>query len=233
MNDGATKKRQPIKPTLFVIFAEQADVAVIFRRGPSDWYHVIRWDTRDDSFLHGAWFKGRIYPERCDLAPDGGLLLCFMHKGSNLRTSYTDSWNAISRCPWLHALWLMPQGTTYGGGGRFTGNQSVILRQPQGPGTIPHPDHPGHEISVELGSPPGFPPLHASSQEVEEADWSGRDRRGRLIYTSGGQLFVRAEPTGEERCIADFSECMPDPQPAPEIASAPLLPIRKARTKPF
>ena len=81
MTDDVPKATQPTRPSLFATFAKQADVAVIFRRAPSDWYHVIRWDTHDDTFQHGAWFKGRIYAEKCDIAPDGDLLLCFMHQG--------------------------------------------------------------------------------------------------------------------------------------------------------
>jgi hypothetical protein len=69
-----------VPPRLFVIFAERAHEAVIFRRGPSRWHHVIRWNTKDDTFFRGAWFKGRIYPEKCDLSPDGDLLLYFAHQ---------------------------------------------------------------------------------------------------------------------------------------------------------
>jgi hypothetical protein len=68
-------------PRLFVIFANAANEAVIFRRGPAQWYHLIRWDTRNDEFHPGAWIRGRIYPERCDLSPDGELLLYFVHQG--------------------------------------------------------------------------------------------------------------------------------------------------------
>lgn len=227
MNNDTLTTHDPIKATLFVIFARDANVAVIFRRGPSAWYHIIRWDTGEDTFLHGAWFKGRIYPEKCDLAPDGGLLLCFMHKGSKLRTDYSDSWSAISRCPWLEALWLLPQGTTYGGGGRFTDNQSAVMRRYPWFDTQPHPNHPGHNLAIDFEALPESIPEHVSSEEVEGADWSGRDQRGRLIYASGGLLFLREEPAGEDKCVADFSECVPDPTPAPKVASAPLLPSRR------
>jgi len=98
-----------IAPRLFVIFAREAHEAVIFRRGPSAWFHIIRWDTKSDTFYPGAWLKGRIYPEKCDLSPDGELLLSFIHQGRNLRTDYTDAWSSISRSPWLHALGLWPR----------------------------------------------------------------------------------------------------------------------------
>ena len=62
---------------LFVIPARDVAKAVIIRRGPSAWHHLIAWDTKRDVFEHGAWFRGRIYPERCDLSPDGELFLYF------------------------------------------------------------------------------------------------------------------------------------------------------------
>jgi len=39
--------------------APRAGVAVIFRRGPSKWVEVIRWDTQNDRFERGPWFNGR------------------------------------------------------------------------------------------------------------------------------------------------------------------------------
>jgi len=226
---GKSGSRQPVKPTLFVIFAKDANEAVIFRRGPSAWFHLIRWNALDDSFEHGAWFKGRIYPERCDLSPNGELLLCFLHQGRKFRTSYKDSWNAISRSPWLHALWLLPQGTTYGGGGRFTDDRSAVLRHVPGVPTIPHPNHPGVGLTISFEPHYDPIPLHCSSDEVDGSDWSGRDQRGRLIYASGGRLFLREADSAEDTCLADFSGSVPEPTKAPEFAMAPLSPQRRKR----
>ena len=65
---------------------------------------MILWHTDTDEFEHGAWFKGRIYEERCDLSADGQLFLYFALQGSRWRTSYKGSWTAVSRPPWLQAL---------------------------------------------------------------------------------------------------------------------------------
>lgn len=78
------------------IHARSAPRAVVLRRGPSGWAQVIAWDTERDTFDDGAWFKGRIYEERCDLSPNGKLLLYFCH-GGRMRPGYTDSWTAVSR----------------------------------------------------------------------------------------------------------------------------------------
>lgn len=133
---------------LFVILAYDAPVAVILRRGPSRWYHVIRWHTDLDTFEPGAWLRGRIYEKRCDISPDGELFVYFCHGGA-YREGYTDSWTAVSRAPWLYALALWPWGSTYGGGGRFVENRKLI-RHSRMP-TSTHPDHPATGLDVGPG----------------------------------------------------------------------------------
>jgi hypothetical protein len=115
---------------LAVILATEAAKAVIFRRGPSYWVQLILWDTRADTFAEGQWFKGRIYPERCDLSPDGSKLVYFAAKHyRHLRPhpSYEYAWTAISKPPYYTALALLNQDTTYGGGGYFVNNHTVCV----------------------------------------------------------------------------------------------------------
>lgn len=195
---------------LFVICAKREPIAVILRRGPSAWYHVIQWNTRRDSFVHGAWIKGRIYEEKCDVSPDGRLLLYFIHQGSRAGTEFTDSWTAISRVPWLKALVVWPQGTTYGGGGRFDNSSTITLRG-AGP---PLPDYQPRAFKVINTA---SPPVHCSTDEVPDADWCGHDHDGRVIYTRADQLFRREK--NHDTLVADFTDLTPNPQPAPDWAS--------------
>jgi len=198
---------------LFIIVARDAPVALILRRGPSKWYHLLRWRMDNDAFEAGAWFDGRIYEERCDLSPDGNLVVCFCHGGA-YRPGYTDSWTAVSRAPWLHALALWPWGTTYGGGGRFLANRRLILHANM-PVEI-HPEHPGYGLEIIRGSAE----YHRSSAEVDGADWSGRDHTGCLIFSRYGKLFRRDQ--GGDHEIADFNGLYPAPRSAPDWAKEPL-----------
>lgn len=200
---------------LFVIPARDEPTAVILRRGPSNWYHVIQWDTQRDYFVHGAWIKGRIYEEQCDISPDGRLLLCFILQGRRIRTESTDIWTAVSRAPWLKALVLWPQGSTfYGGGGRFIENDTVALRSIVTP---PLDSLSSHAIrTVEEADIPA----HTSSKDVPDSDWCGRDHEGRIIFSRAGELFRRT--MGKETLIADFSNLKPNPQSAPDWAAEPL-----------
>ena len=121
--------------------AREADVGLVFRRGPARWVRAIRWDTQRDTFEPGQWFHGRIYEERCDLSPDGELLVYFAYKGHRAGRvtdegkrphleDYRDSWTAVSRPPWLTALALWPKGDTWMGGGVFTERRELLLFHP-------------------------------------------------------------------------------------------------------
>jgi hypothetical protein len=76
--------RQP-SARIHVLVARKAPVAVIFRRGSSKWTQVIKWNTDDDTFEYGQWFRGQMYPRRSDLSPDGSLLVYFCAKWSGRR----------------------------------------------------------------------------------------------------------------------------------------------------
>ena len=128
---------------LFALFARRAPLALIFRRGPTDWVRLILWHTDTDEFAFGQWFKGRIYERRCDLSPDGSLLVYFVRKISARTVKdkrYTYAWTAISKPPYLTALALWPKGDCWAGGGLFERNGSLMLNH--GPAQAePHPLH--------------------------------------------------------------------------------------------
>jgi hypothetical protein len=108
---------------LYALIAKHAPVGVVFRRGPSKQVLLCKWDLRSDTFEHGQWFKGRIYERRCDLSPDGELLIYFAASyKSPLR-----SWTAVSRPPYLKALMLWKKGDGWGGGGLFSSPRQILL----------------------------------------------------------------------------------------------------------
>jgi hypothetical protein len=103
-------------------------VGVVFRRGPTKLVRLILWNREHDTFKLGPWFKGRLYPERSDVSPDGRHLIYFAMGGVAWAIPATNgTWTAISRLPSLTALALWGQGDTWGGGGMFTSNQSYWL----------------------------------------------------------------------------------------------------------
>ncbi|MFN3651614.1 MAG: hypothetical protein ACK47B_18715 [Armatimonadota bacterium] len=69
-----------VPPRLHFYLARAAPVGLLLRRGPTEWVRLIGWNTEDDTFEPGAWFRGRIYAEKCDLSPDGRLFVYFAAK---------------------------------------------------------------------------------------------------------------------------------------------------------
>jgi hypothetical protein len=66
-------------PRLFGIPATKASAIAVLRRGPSDWSHVGRSDPDAGTYESGSWIHGRLYPQRCDVSPDGRWLLAFIY----------------------------------------------------------------------------------------------------------------------------------------------------------
>jgi len=58
------KAKAPPPCRLQFLLARRAPIAVIFRRGPSKWVQLIKWDTKTDSFEPGQWFHGHVYVGR-------------------------------------------------------------------------------------------------------------------------------------------------------------------------
>ena len=108
---------------LFVYLARTRPLAVVLRRGPSDWARLSLWHTDTDEFEHGQWIKGRVYERRSDVSADGSLFLAFVRQSGGRAKS--DTWLALSRPPFFSALAVWLVGGTYHTGGFFPDDESV------------------------------------------------------------------------------------------------------------
>jgi hypothetical protein len=112
-------------PRLHVLVAARAPVAAVFRRGPSGWWHVGRWDLVAGDYEPGAWLHGGLYPRRCDLSPDGALLLAFVMKKTSpgflgpTPPVGPETYFTVSKLPWLFALAAWREGSTWTRGACF------------------------------------------------------------------------------------------------------------------
>ena len=91
----------------------------VFRRGPTNWSHVGRWDLGERRYEAGAWLGGRIFPRRSDLSPDGRFLCYFAHKPS-ATWEHGEAYVALSKVPWLTALHAFRTCGTWTRGYYFT-----------------------------------------------------------------------------------------------------------------
>ncbi len=132
----------PEPARLYVLMAREAPTAVILRRGPTRWTRLVLWHTSSDAFVPGQWIAGRVYERRCDLSPDGALLVYFLNAiaGRRAAPGYTHAWTAVSRPPYFTALALWPKGDAWHGGGLFTGPRTLLLNH-WPVQAVPHPNH--------------------------------------------------------------------------------------------
>ncbi len=110
--------REPTPPRIFCLPATAAPVVAVLRRGPADWSHVGRWDLRRRVYEPGAWLRGRVFPRRCDLSPDGRWLCYFAHK-PGATWEHGDTYIAVSKLPWLTALHASGANGTWTRGSQF------------------------------------------------------------------------------------------------------------------
>lgn len=113
---------------VYAILARDGRSAVVFRRGPSRRVLLLRWWLDSDTIEPGQWLKGRIYERRCDLSPNGDLLVYFAARWSGP----IETWTAVSRPPYFTALALWPKGDAWGGGGLFLGPREIGLNHREG-----------------------------------------------------------------------------------------------------
>jgi hypothetical protein len=181
-------------PRLHVLPA--ADVAVVIRRGPSRWWHVLRWQLDPPHVEPGAWFRGQLYPRRCDVSADGALFGYFALAG---RPPPWDSYLAVSKVPWLHALAAWHQGSTWHWGCEFLADGRFCTGDAE-----PAPPDSG-SYPAGLARRPPLPELAHPDR------WRARDvqrelRRGWVQHAPadgeavpGGALVLRRPRLGDER----------------------------------
>src|SRR3569832_1063297 len=75
--NGSLSHMKQTSTSIFGILAREAPTGVLIRRGPSSQTQLIKWNLKDDTFEEGQWLKARVYERRCDLSPQGTLLIYF------------------------------------------------------------------------------------------------------------------------------------------------------------
>lgn len=201
----------------YALFARQAPVAVILRRGPSAWWRLTRWDTKNDVFEPGQWFRGSVYPAKCDLSPNGNLFSYFA--GKFRPGDVAQSWVAISRPPYFTALSLWPEDSTWGGHTAFLNNGAFFAVTGIKDGDCPlklatiqwtpawerngwqkQQEHTYRKTSgdrelhwaPDAEHPNRWPGLYSlragGREEIFEAHWADFDQQGRLVAGLGGQI---------------------------------------------
>lgn len=109
---------------IFCIPALKVPLVAVIRRGPSAWSHLGVWDIRQSRYTPGAWTRAHLYPQRCDLSPDGRWLSYLALKGA-AKWTIGQTYVAISRVPWLAVLCAWAAGGTWTRGIHFVQDTEV------------------------------------------------------------------------------------------------------------
>ena len=113
-------KRTP-SARIHLLPAKSAPYVVVIRRKPTDWFHVIRWNTETDQLEHGSWLNGKLYSKRSDVSHDGNWLIYLaIERGVGID-------NRISHPPLLAPVVTVDSAGTYHGGGYWASESTLRL----------------------------------------------------------------------------------------------------------
>ncbi len=200
--------RQQTPPRIFCIPAAEAPIVAVLRRGPTKWFHVGKWDTSTPAYEPGAWFHGTLYPQKCDLSPDGRwLAYSAMKPGADWAGG--EVYEAISRLPWLDALAAWEAGTTYTRGMHFDGEAGVCaMGEPDVGDARPALRRLGIKITrpiqFAVERRRGWSESPATPPRAEGGPWDEhrsvemrkeRSRGGTVLHVTGGYAAFRVLPS--------------------------------------
>jgi hypothetical protein len=143
-----------VKPRLFAIPSTRSSVVAVLRRGPSDCSQVSRWDPEAGILQAGSWIHANLYPQRCDLSPDGRWLAYFTLR-ARAGWAAGGTYIAISRLPWLTALAAWGTCGTWTRGLHFADDRRTWEVGEPDEGEI-EPLRRNHRLGLELTRPAAF-----------------------------------------------------------------------------
>lgn len=70
------KNKPPAR--IHLLPAKEAPLVVVLRRKPTDWFHVLLWNTETDEVEAGSWYEGMVHVQWSDLSFDGRYLVTYL-----------------------------------------------------------------------------------------------------------------------------------------------------------
>lgn len=110
-----------IPARIHLLAAKEAPFVVVIRRKPSRLCHIMCWNTKNDHFEYGSWFRGRIYEKRSDVSFDGKYMV-YLAMGSS-----GETWTGVCQPPFLKTYVDWENCGTWHGGGVFTANRLLEI----------------------------------------------------------------------------------------------------------
>ena len=186
--------KQKVAPRIYCIPATKAPIVAVFRRGPTNWSNVGCWDLGELRYEPGAWLRGRLFPRRSDLSPDGRFLCYFAHK-PGADWEHGEAYVAISKLPWLTALHAFRTCGTWTRGYHFL--ESEVCEHPEDT-EIPIPyglrSNPAVQFANELRR--GWEEAPDSPQRDPRDAWDERRNARMQKRQPGGDRLLCVESLG-------------------------------------
>src|SRR5262245_21314985 len=123
------------KSRIHLLAAKEAATIVVLQRKRAKLFHVLTINTKRHSVEEGSWFRGKLYPLRCDVSYDGKFMV-YLAMGSSGKT-----WNGLCRAPRLTTLIDIENMGAWFGGGFFAGRK-LLRTNGWGVGTLTRTDIP-------------------------------------------------------------------------------------------
>lgn len=173
------------------IVATDANIAVIFRRGPAKVWQQLIWDLNTDEVIPGQWIKANLYPERMDVSPDGKHLVVRAtdysngnrnrHRHDLPNQSLVHGWTAISRPPYFTAIALWFCGDAWNGGGIWESND--VLSVNGGPGDWYEATRPPAQVKIRSLRFPDSESDNLYSRRLRQRGWTDWTKKS-VIWTN-------------------------------------------------
>lgn len=207
--------KNPIPARIHLLAARAAPYVIVLRRKPSEFYHIMRWNTKTDQIEHGSWFQGRIYELRCDVSFDGKYMVYFAH-GNNGQT-----WTGVCKLPFLTTLFHRNEISTYYGGGVFDAKKRLALNDSYTDEELDRFRKMGLPFKIELlgnradGGDEGvlyprwfrdgYERIEVPGGPAQSKRESRRIRHGCQVRPTKNHPFLRVRDVGEDsKCVYEF-----------------------------
>lgn len=184
---------------LRILFAPEAPVAVVYRRGPSKWTQMWLWETDRDRFTPGQWIKGYVHGDST-LSPDGRYVISRVMSG--------EQHTVLSRPPFFTALAVTVNSLCVSGAW-FLADGSVF-------GRLDEMRALGCPLCIEPESRSGVARVENSPIKSTEGWAFGHDRRGRKVALYEGRIGIAREDG--VKWLKDFAPYEPEDVAPPKRA---------------
>ncbi len=174
-------------PRIIGLFAENAPVCVVLRRGPSRYSQQILWRTDNDEFTPGQWIRGNV--DYATLTSDGRYMALGVMGAKSRIGSWEDTQiSLICRPPYFTALELWIGGLCFN---TVAFLPDDVLAHPT---DLQHVVNASNECPLQRVTTLSVWPIsrdHDYTLNASVREATGHDQQGREVRLEAGKVFAK------------------------------------------